>query len=71
MACEFVNLVDVPEHEVPEFPRQRNELHFSLLMEKMQLVVIFHCYLCNKHSFCNVTWKERRFFLGEKIIITL
>jgi hypothetical protein len=66
MAYEFVNLVDVPEHEVPDFPRKRNELLFSLVMEKMQLVVLFPCYFCNKHLVCNVTWKERRIFLGAK-----
>jgi hypothetical protein len=66
MACEIVNLVDVFEHEVPDFPGQRNELFFSLSMEKMQPVVVFPCYLCNKHLVRDVTWKERRIFLGAK-----
>ena len=66
MAYEFINLIDVLEHEVPDFPRQRNELLFSLSMEKMQLVVVFPCYLCNKHLVRDVAWKESRILLGTE-----
>ena len=66
MACEFVNLVDVSAHKVLEFLGQRNELFFSLVMEKMQLVVVLPCYFCNKHFVHNVTWKESKIFLGAK-----
>jgi hypothetical protein len=66
MTCEFVNLVDVFAHEVPDFPGQRNELFFSLVMEKMQPMVVLPCYFCNKHLVCDVAWKERRIFLGAK-----
>ena len=66
MTYEFVILVDVFECKVPDFPRQRNELFFSLAMEKIQLVVVLPCYLCNKHLVRDVTWKESRIFLGAK-----
>ena len=66
MGSNLVNLVDVSAHEVSDFPGQRNELFFFLVMEKMQPVVVLPCYLCNKHLVCDVAWKETRIFLGAK-----
>ena len=66
MACEFVNLFDVSTHEVPDFPRQGNELFFFLVMEKMQLVVVLPCYFYKKHLVRDVAWKESRIFLRAK-----
>jgi hypothetical protein len=66
MACEFINIVDVSEHEVLDFRGQRDELFFSLAMEKMQLVVVLPFCFCNKHLVRDVTWKENMIFLGAK-----
>jgi hypothetical protein len=66
MACEFVNLVEIFAHEIPDFPGKRKELFFSLVMEKMHPVVVIPFYLCNKHLVHDVAWKERRIFLGAK-----
>ena len=66
MCCEIVNFVDIFQHELPYFPRQRNELFVFLPLEQMELVVVLTCYFCNEHSVHNVTWKESRFFHGAK-----
>jgi hypothetical protein len=66
MVGKLVNLVDVSAHKVSDFPGQRNELFFFLVMEKMQPVVVLPCYLCNKHLVRDVAWKENMIFLRDK-----
>jgi hypothetical protein len=66
MSCEFDNLVDISAHEVCDFPGQRNELFFFLVMEKMQPMVVLPYYFYNKHLVHDVAWKENKIFLGAK-----
>jgi hypothetical protein len=49
MCHEILNFVDVFQHELPYFPRQRNELFFFLPLEQMEPIAILTCYFCNKH----------------------
>jgi hypothetical protein len=66
MGNKIVNLIDVFAHEVFDFPGQRNELFFFLIMEKVKPVVVFPCYFYNKHLVHDVAWKKRRIFLRSK-----
>ena len=66
MGRKLVNLVDVSAHKVSDFPGQRNEMFFFLIMEKMQLVVVLPCYFCKKHFVIDVALKEARIFLRPK-----
>jgi hypothetical protein len=66
MGGKLVNLIDVSIHKFSDFPGKRNELFFFLVMEKMQPVVVFPCYLCNKHLVRDVPWKEGRILLRAK-----
>jgi hypothetical protein len=66
VARKFINLVHISEYEVPNFPRKRYELFFSLFMEKMQLVVVLPCYFNNKHFVRYASRKGGRIFLGTK-----
>jgi hypothetical protein len=66
MGGKLVNLVDVSAHKVSDFPGQRNELFFFLVMEKIQPVVVLPCYFYNKHLVHDVAWKEGRIFLRSK-----
>jgi hypothetical protein len=66
MCSEIINFVDVFQDKLPYFPRQRNELFFSLPLEHMEPVVVLTCYLYNKNYVYNVKWKEIRLFHGAK-----
>ena len=66
MGDKLVNLVDVSTHEVSDFPGQRNELFFFLIMEKMQPMVVFPCYFCKTHIVRDVAWKEGNILLRAK-----
>jgi len=66
VACETVNLVHIHDYEIPEFPRQRDELTFSLFMEKMQPVGVLPCYFSKKQCTRYMTWKEARILFGPK-----
>jgi hypothetical protein len=50
----------VPDHEILDFPRHRDELSFPFFMEKMQPVDVLPCYSSKKHCTRYVTWKEAR-----------
>jgi hypothetical protein len=50
----------------PTFDNRGMKLFFFLVMEKMQPVVVFPFYFCNKHFVCDVAWKEGRIFLRAK-----
>ena len=66
MGDKLINLVDVSAHKVSDFPGQRNELFFFLVMEKMQPVVVLPCYFCNKHLVHDMAWKEGMILLRSK-----
>jgi hypothetical protein len=53
------------DHEIPEFPRQRDELTFSFFMRKMKPVDV-PCYSIKMNYTRYVTWKEARIFFIPK-----
>jgi hypothetical protein len=43
VAHETINIVHILDYEIPNFPRQRDELSFSFFMEKMQPIGVLPC----------------------------